>query len=159
MTSNTVDALTFKSIVVGTDFQECSLQAVEMAAKLAQATDAELHVLHALEVPTYAYGGAEFSAVDWMTPVQRAAEDSLNACVKRLTDRGIRAHGVLSLAAPWEQILRAAKEFKADLIVVGTHGRAGLAHALLGSVAEKVVRMSPIPVLTVRGDADGKRKS
>ncbi len=56
---------------------------------------------------------------------------------------------LLASGPPWEQILQVAKERGADLIVMGTHGRRGLSHALLGSVAEKVVRISPIPVLTV----------
>ena len=61
------------------------------------------------------------------------------------------ARGVLRQGVAWEQILENAKEAGADLLVIGTHGRRGVAHAFLGSVAVKVVRASPIPVLTVRG--------
>jgi universal stress protein A len=59
---------------------------------------------------------------------------------------------MLRSGAPWQQTLEVAREIGADLIVMGTHGRSGLAHAFLGSVAEKVVRMSPIPVLTLRAE-------
>ena len=58
--------------------------------------------------------------------------------------------GFVRLGAPWEEILSVATERGADLVVVGTHGRRGFAHALMGSVAERVVRLSTIPVLTVR---------
>jgi hypothetical protein len=64
-----------------------------------------------------------------------------------------RWNGRSILALAWEQILAAAAEMGADLVVVGTHGRRGLAHVILGSVAERVVQLSPVPVLTVRGRA------
>jgi nucleotide-binding universal stress UspA family protein len=62
----------------------------------------------------------------------------------------IRPRGFFKRGAAWRQILLASEETGADLVVMGTHGRQGLSHALIGSVAEKVVRLSPVPVLTVR---------
>jgi nucleotide-binding universal stress UspA family protein len=151
MTLPTVETTSFKTIVVGTDFQASSQRAVALAANLAQASGGELVVVHTFELPTYGYSGMEMSAVDWVTPMQDAAKQSLNALVAELTQRGSKARGVLGVGAAWEQILHVAKDVKADLVVVGTHGRVGMLHALLGSVAEKVVRMCPLPVLTVRG--------
>jgi nucleotide-binding universal stress UspA family protein len=78
----------------------------------------------------------------------------LDSQVHELCEQGIRAEGVLGIGSAWQNILSVAKELKADVIVLGTHGRSGVMHALLGSVAEKVVRLSPVPVLTVRGDAE-----
>jgi len=78
-------------------------------------------------------------------PCERCA-----AAVARLGDRIETVATALRSGRPWEEILAAAREGNADLIVIGTHGRKGLPRALLGSVAEKVVRMSPVPVLTVR---------
>ena len=76
----------------------------------------------------------------------------MDELLKGLKDRGVPISGQLRRGVPWECVLETAKETKADLIVMGTHGRKGLARALMGSVAEKVVRLSPIPVLTVRGE-------
>ena len=64
---------------------------------------------------------------------------------------------LLECGAPWREILRVVEETKPDLVVMGTHGRRGLGHALIGSVAEKLVRMSPAPVLTVRPRAKATR--
>jgi nucleotide-binding universal stress UspA family protein len=144
----------FKTILVATDFQACSRRAVERAAQLAKASGGKLFVVHTFEPPSYAYGSAEFSTFDWLTPMEDAARQSLNSAVQALCERGIRADGVLCVGAAWEHILLVAKQVEADVIVLGTHGRRGVMHALLGSVAEKVVRMAAVPVLTIRsGDA------
>jgi nucleotide-binding universal stress UspA family protein len=153
MTATTNETTMFKSIVVGTDFNDCSERAVDMAATMAKATGGELFVVHTFELPSYGYAGVEVTTFDWLTPIREAAQQSLNDRVRGLIERGVHARGVLEIGVAWDHILRVAKDANADLIVVGTHGRRGIAHALLGSVAEKVVRMSPIPVLTVRGAA------
>jgi nucleotide-binding universal stress UspA family protein len=61
-----------------------------------------------------------------------------------------QAKAILRSGVPWREILSAVEDVAADLVVMGTHGRRGVSHALLGSVAEKIVRLSPVPVLTVR---------
>ncbi|MEY4580062.1 MAG: hypothetical protein RL701_4765 [Pseudomonadota bacterium] len=149
MTSpNASDTLSFNTIVVGTDFQPCSQRAVNIAAGMVKASaQGQLFVVHTFEIPIYP--GAEFYVVDMSTPIQEAAQKQLDECLRPLVERGVNARGIIAMGPASEQILKVAEQTRADLIVVGTHGRRGLKHAVLGSVAEKVVRLSPVPVLTV----------
>lgn len=138
---------TFKHVLAATDFSETSGRALEMAVSLARDAGAELSVVHVCEIPSY----TDFAApVDLVTPITDVAETKLDELVRSLRDVCPGAKGMVRVGAPWEQILAAAAERGADLVVVGTHGRRGFAHAFMGSVAERVVRLSPIPVLTVR---------
>jgi nucleotide-binding universal stress UspA family protein len=89
-------------------------------------------------------------AVDIETPAREAATEELQKALAAARTQLPTAVAVLKQAgAVWEQILATAREVGADLIVLGTHGRTGVSHALIGSVAERVVRHSPVPVLTV----------
>lgn len=140
----------FKHVLVASDFSEASGRAVELAVAMARESGADLHVVHVCEIPTY---GDFAASVDLITPLSEAADVRLRELVASLRDVSPGASGVLKLGAAWEQILAAAAEVGADVIVMGTHGRRGVAHAILGSVAERVVRLSEIPVLTVRSRA------
>ena len=141
----------FKNILVGTDFGEASNRAVDLAIDLAKTFDAKLAVVHAWELPSWAYTGMEFSTVDFFGPIEAAAQRDLNEKIASVRDKVPGAVAILRSGVPWKEILATAEHTHADLIVLGTHGRRGLTHALLGSVAERVVRLSPQPVLTVRG--------
>jgi nucleotide-binding universal stress UspA family protein len=101
---------------------------------------------HGFETPAYAYTGL---AVDYL-PLEDAAHKCLEDALRDLRARLPGSAALFMRGTPWQQILLASEETSADLIVMGTHGRTGLSHALIGSVAEKVVRLSPVPVLTVR---------
>jgi nucleotide-binding universal stress UspA family protein len=92
-----------------------------------------------------------FLSGELLSQARAAAEHQLEKVLKPIRTRIPAATGVVRLGSPWEQILEAAQELGADLIVVGSHGRTGVARALLGSIAEKVVRLSAVPVLTVPG--------
>jgi len=139
----------FHTIVVGTDFSECSQAAVDMATKLALAApDGRIFVVHTFELPVYPT--AEHT-IDLFTPTQKAAQGQMDGCIARLKQHGVQAQGVVSAGSAWSCIGQTAEAQHADLVVVGTHGRSGFQRALLGSVAEKVVRTSTVPVLTVRG--------
>ena len=81
--------------------------------------------------------------------VEREARRELDAAVTEARAQMDRVRGVLRRGRPWEEIIAMAADIKTDLIVVGTHGRQGLPHAILGSVAERIVRLSEVPVLTV----------
>jgi len=140
----------FKRILVPTDFSEAADSARDVAIDLSKKYGASITLLHCYEVPLYVYSGAPAVPADYWTPIRNAASRRLEVAVAELAKLSPQAKGMLSQGVPWEQILHAADEAKADLIVMGTHGRRGLTHVLLGSVAEKVVRLSPIPVLTVR---------
>ena len=78
------------------------------------------------------------------------AEEAFQARVEQFRQRGIKASWRLQVGVPFEEIVRVAKEEHADMIVMGAHGRSGLNRVLLGSVAERVIRLAPCPVLTVR---------
>jgi len=142
--------VSFKKILVPVDFGESSKQALEVAIDLAKQYGAELTLLHTWEIPVYGYGAMEFSAMDMLTPIQEAATQQLDTLVAEVRKRLPEAKGLLARGVPWREVLTIIEQNKPDLVVMGTHGRRGVGRAILGSVAEKIVRMSPAPVLTVR---------
>jgi nucleotide-binding universal stress UspA family protein len=139
-----------KKILVPTDFSECSEAAVRHGLELARTFDATVHLLHVVEDPnTMAWSqGFPLSVVEILEHFQEESRTRLLASVPESD----RARVVVScpIAAPVAEILRYAQDESIDLIVMGTHGRGFVAHALIGSVAERVVRRAPCPVLTVR---------
>jgi nucleotide-binding universal stress UspA family protein len=139
----------FTHILVPTDFGESSGRALALAVSLAQKYGAKITLVHSYEVPAVTYA-SQVAAVDFLTPVREAAEAQLDRALVELRKQLPEAAGMLCFGRPWQEILQAIDETHADLVVMGTHGRHGVAHALLGSVAEKIVRASPSPVLTVR---------
>jgi nucleotide-binding universal stress UspA family protein len=142
--------VSFKRILVPVDFGESSKQALEVALGLAKQFGGELTLLHTWEIPVYGYGAMEFSAMDMLTPIQGAATEQLDALVAEVRRQHPETKGVLARGVAWREVLTVIEQNKPDLVVMGTHGRRGLGRAILGSVAEKIVRMSPVPVLTVR---------
>jgi len=143
--------MSFQKLLVATDFSESSQQALELALQLAEKFSSELTLVHSWEAPDYSYAAGLYVPVDLIAPIERAAAARLEEATAQLKTRFPAAKSLLRAGVAWEQVLAAATESKADLIVMGTHGRQGLERALLGSVAEKVVRLSSIPVLTVHG--------
>jgi len=141
----------FASILIPTDFGEPARQATDVAVSLAKTFESKLILVHGFEMPAYAYMGLDITVVDYMTPIEDAARKQLDDELAKLTRRWPRASALFMKGPPWQQILRACEEVHPDLIVMGTHGRKGLSHVLLGSVAEKVVRLAPVPVLIARG--------
>lgn len=139
-----------QNILVPTDFGDSSRGALEFAVDLAKRFDAKLTLMHGFEVPSYAYVGLGATIVDYLPPIEDAACKCLEAALRDLKAKSPSAAALFRRGAPWQQILLASDEIGADLIVMGTHGRQGLSRALIGSVAEKVVRLSRVPVLTVR---------
>ena len=135
-----------------TDFSEPGQAAETEALKLAGTLHAELIYVHVASPPML-YSESVFSmeAVQRVYEVQRRwAEETLQTRVTAAQAAGITARRVLRAGTAYEQIVGAAQDEKADMIVIGTHGRSGLNRLLLGSVAERVVRLAPCPVLTVR---------
>jgi nucleotide-binding universal stress UspA family protein len=144
----------FNHILVPVDFELPSQEALEVAIELAIVFDARLTLMHAWDIPVFAYAGSNsFMTADMWTPIARAATEQLASALVVLRKRLPRAESVLAQGAPAVETLAVANRVKADIIVMGTHGRRGLERVLLGSVAERVVRSSPVPVLTVRGVA------
>jgi nucleotide-binding universal stress UspA family protein len=140
----------FKHILVPTDFGEPSARAVKLAIDLARRFEAKLTVFHAYEVPLYAYPQVDSIVVDLFTPIEQAAREQLDSALTSVQQKLPQAKAILRAGVPWRELLGVVEEVGADLVVMGTHGRRGVSHALLGSVAEKIVRLSPVPVLTVR---------
>ncbi|HEY4117828.1 MAG TPA: universal stress protein [Byssovorax sp.] len=142
----------FQRILVATDFGESSAAAVDMAIDLATKFDAELTVAHVYEPPVPYDSGFGYPAPMFADLGDMAAQE-LAKELARVKARYPRAVSMLRTGVAWEGTLAAAQQQRADLIVLGTHGRRGISRALLGSVAEKVVRLSPVAVLTVHGVA------
>jgi nucleotide-binding universal stress UspA family protein len=147
----------FHHILVPVDFELPSQEALEVAVDFALAFDARLTLMHAWDIPIFAYAGSNsFMTADMWTPISRAATEQLASTLAVLHKRLPRAESVLAQGAPAVETLAVADRVKADLIVMGTHGRQGLDRMLLGSVAERVVRSSPVPVLTIRGKGQAR---
>ena len=142
--------LQIQRILVPTDFTETSDRALDYAVELAEKVGATITVMHAYELPVYGFpDGALVATVDVAVRISQASQEALQAAVSKRAGRGVPITSVLRDGVPWEEISSVAKEIDADLIVVGTHGRRGLRRALLGSVAENVIRTSARPVLTI----------
>ncbi|HYQ02634.1 MAG TPA: universal stress protein [Polyangiaceae bacterium] len=148
--------MTFERILVASDFSDSSQRALELALGIAEKFGAELTLMHSWEAPDYSYAAGLYLSTDVVAPIENAAIARLEEASAELKQRFPAAKSLLRSGSAWEEVLAAAKEIKADLIVMGTHGRRGIERALLGSVAEKVVRLSPVPVLTVHGAAGAR---
>jgi len=139
-------------ILVPTDFSDCAAAATATAVDLARRLGGEIVLLHVLvEAPLYGEGLRSAARVQSVYDAQRKwAEGALDARIAELGGHGIKASWRATAGVPFEQIVNVAAEERADMIVIGTHGRTGLNRVLLGSVAERVIRLAPCPVLTVR---------
>ncbi len=144
--------LTFKNILVPVDFTETSTKALDYAMELAKRFESKVTILHAYEVPVFGFpDGALIATADITGRISNAAQQSLAALVDARKSAGLTVEGVLRNGVTYDEINALADEISADLIVIGTHGRRGLARALLGSVAENVIRTAKVPVLTIHG--------
>lgn len=143
-----------KRILHATDFSKASARALQEAVKLAKENNARLLVVHVIEPTPYVAGGEFGGAEIYMKledATKRNAQSSMSKLMQRLKKLQIKAESLLLRGAAHEQIVKAAKSKKADMIVIGTHGRTGLSKLFLGSVAGKVVSLATCPVMTVRG--------
>lgn len=139
----------FRKILVASDFSACAERALEVGLELAQVSAASVTIVHVHEREVWAPGLAE---------VLEARAGEVRAKIGDLLERAAakaRAGGVANVetrvvdGVPYQEITRLAREGGYDLIVIGTHGRTGIEHVLVGSVAERVVRTAPCAVLTV----------
>jgi nucleotide-binding universal stress UspA family protein len=137
------------NILVPTDFSACSDQALDYAIELASKLDARIHLLTVIGIP--AYGMPELGVGVTASRIDSLVSDNQTALDKVAHDHKLGTPTMVRVGDARDVILQTAEELKADLIVMGTHGRRGISRVLLGSVAEMIVRTSPTPVLTVRG--------
>jgi nucleotide-binding universal stress UspA family protein len=145
----------FQHFLVPLDCSTDADQALEYATQLAVKLQARLTLLHVIALPKL----ADMSLTPFRVKMDTESRQALAACLQRVHIAGvvgdmIRVHGV-----PFQEVIALAKTTEADLIIMGTHGRTGLAHVFLGSVAERVVRLAPCPVLVTRHPNAGSTRS
>lgn len=141
--------MTLKRILLPTDFSDTAQHALGYAREMAERFGAEVHVLHVVADPTpheWAVGAATLVVSDLLKTWEADAERHLGA----ISLDGIETVRAIRVGHAFFEILQYATDNAIDMIVMGTHGRGPVKHLLLGSVAEKVVRKAPCPVLTVR---------
>ena len=137
-----------------TDFSRASTAAFKRAVEMAKSNRAELLLVHVM-VPAVPLMGDGYVSPkvyeDLEAAARSAAQKQLRKLVEKAKQAGARVKGLLLEGVAHERIAQAARSRKADLVVIGTHGRTGFAKLFLGSVASRVLAVSPCPVLTVRG--------
>jgi nucleotide-binding universal stress UspA family protein len=136
-----------KKILVPTDFSDYSSHALDWALQFAPKFDAKITLVHSIEVPDTTISYELVS--DFLMKVRAAAEEELAQKAERIPTEYFGTTHILE-GTPSEELLKFAESNGYDMIIMGTHGRRGLAHLLLGSTAERIIRTSKIPVLTLR---------
>jgi nucleotide-binding universal stress UspA family protein len=134
-----------RHILSPTDFSEHAKQAVTSAFELAQTFAAKLSLLHVIELPVYA-----IEVALPLEDLERDARRELSLLLPKAEAAHVDVTRLVDIGLPYQKILQTATSEQVDLIVMATHGRTGLGHLVIGSVAERVVRMAPCPVLTIR---------
>ncbi len=143
-----------RRVLHATDFSAASSRAFKRAVDIAKASGAELLLVHVLPsvFPVVADGYVSPQVYEDLEAATRAdGQKRLDRLARRARASGARVKSLLLEGAPHERIAQAARARKADMVVIGTHGRTGFAKLVLGSVASRVLAISPCPVLTVRG--------
>ncbi len=148
--------IVFKKILCPTDFSQPSLEALKAAADLAQHFGGELWVMHViLPIPpptpvADSTFGLSLNLPLYQQELAASSEKALKDLMEQRLPQGLTAHAVLASGDPAQEIIRTAEDQQVDLIVIATHGHTGWGHFIFGSVAEKVVRLAPCPVLTIK---------
>jgi len=144
-------------ILVATDFSDYARTAVDYARELARTFSAELVLTHVVPLPAYPFANGSYTTGAVDEELRAGIAKHLDEVVAAERKHGIEVRGVLSTGVASAEIVELAKEEKADLIVVATHGYTGIKHVMLGSTAERVLRNAPCPVAVVpRGSTGGE---
>jgi nucleotide-binding universal stress UspA family protein len=151
-----------RRILVPVDFSACSAAALKHAAAWSKAFDASLDLLHVWQIPVFTPPGVvmdpSFGEARLLELVREEAERQMNTFASEARAHGIAVRSArCEMGVPALRIVEVSQDY--DLIVIGTHGRTGLSHFMLGSVAERVVRLARCPVLTVRGNASSEAQT
>ena len=139
----------FKRILCPTDFSDASLKAFPYAIELARLFRAEIFFIYV--VPIITPSSPEFDFVSLAATLSEDAAQQLDTLLNKQIPKDIRTRRIVAQGHAAEEILRAADKHGIDLITMATHGLTGWSHMIFGSVAEKVVRMAKVPVMTVGG--------
>jgi len=145
--------IVLKKVLLATDFSDCAKTAQDYATEFADQFHAELHVLHVVvdtSLMVAEYGAALTLPPDYLEQLKSQAKHAVEKIVAASVKPGGAGISAVRLGSPPLEIVKYAGEHGIDLIVIGTHGRGGFMHLLLGSCAERVVRKAQCPVLTVR---------
>ncbi len=148
-----------KNILLPTDFSKLSLTAASYAVDIAEEYGAKIHLLHVLEKtpPILTIRSLDLSQERIKKEIENDAKASMEEALKRIKKpENIEIVTLIKKGLDYEEIIKYSKEAKIDVIVIATHGRTGLIHTLLGSVAEKVIRYSKIPVLVTTPSGNAK---
>lgn len=137
--------LPIKKILVPTDFSDAADTALRYAVELATKLGAEIQLVHAWQLSAYASPSSDLAK-----GMERDLKTDLDGAARRYSGHSVPIHPHLRLGVPYVEIIQAAQDLHCELIVMGSTGKTGLEHFLLGSVAERIVRTSVCPVLTVR---------
>jgi nucleotide-binding universal stress UspA family protein len=142
----------FNTILFATDFSESSEHAFKYALSLARKFESRLAIIHVINEPVDLRGfyvpHISFDKLE--EEIEQGALKMMEKFCNANADATVKCESFVVPGIPYDEIIKKAQELGADLIVVGTHGRTGLDHVLFGSTAEKVVRKSPVPVMTIR---------
>jgi nucleotide-binding universal stress UspA family protein len=141
-----------RPILYATDFSDASVPAFRVAVDTARERRKPLVIVHVAAAPVVAIGDgfADGRTYDLLVAsIERDAQTRVKRLVARARARGVRARALVLRGVPFETIVSAARRTRAELVVIGTHGRTGWRRLMLGSVAARVVGMAPCPVLTV----------
>jgi nucleotide-binding universal stress UspA family protein len=138
----------FQHLLVPVDFGDAMQPGIDLAVALARQLDARITLLFVFDLSPFTTMSPFAPPID-VEPLIVASEKELHGVLTKVRAQWPKAEAALRRGPPSDTIVEAAKAFGCDLVVIGSRGRRGVARALLGSVAEKVVRLSPIPVLTV----------
>lgn len=142
----------FRRILMATDFTEASVPAWTRAVALSRDNGAELFLAHVYEPPNAVQAAAVAPGIyeEWNTTLKANIAQKLHAITGEAWKSGVMVHPLVLAGTPDEAIAEAAREHAIDLIVIGTHGRTGVARLFLGSVASRLIATAPCAVLTVR---------
>jgi nucleotide-binding universal stress UspA family protein len=143
--------MTAQRFLVPVDFSENANQAVECAITLASKLEARVTLLHVIQPLPLGSGDMGMTVpYTYIQELEAYITSRMQAYLERVTAAGLEGEIAVVHGVPFQEILETAKVQQVDLIIMGTQGRTGLQHVLMGSVAEKVVRLAPCPVLVVR---------
>jgi universal stress protein A len=147
--------LPLKKILYPTDFSEASYEALNAANELTLVFSAELCLVHVVSPDVQTSPELAGSGLI-LEEIEALAENSLQEVVKQRVPKDLHTRQIVVLGEAADEIIRMSEEEKTDLIVIATHGQSGWQHLVFGSVAEKVVRLAPCPVLTIRAPHEEK---
>jgi universal stress protein A len=142
--------ISLKKILCPIDHSDCSKEALKYAVSFAMKDEAKLLLLHIIDIRSFNEG---LDAMSTQIPNEETLEQlrvKLLDCIPEEIRDDLDVEAIVIQGIPFAEIISTAKEKEIDMIVIGSHGRTGISHMMLGSVSEKVIRKAPCPVLTVR---------